>query len=76
MKNIKTRLPNFFAINQATDLVRIGRNYDGGYLISKSDIEKSIDLNIWAILASPYAFLSTSITNYQPIATAYVRLAK
>lgn len=38
---MKARLPNFFAIKQATDLVRIGRDYDGGYLVSKSDIEKS-----------------------------------
>lgn len=38
---MKARLPNFFSINQAIDLVRIGRDYDGGYLISKSDIKKS-----------------------------------
>ena len=40
-KNMKARLPNFFSIKQATDLVRIGRDNDGGYLVSKSDIEKS-----------------------------------
>lgn len=38
---MKVRLPNFFSIQQATDLVRIGRDYDGGYLVSKSDIEKT-----------------------------------
>jgi len=38
---MKVRLPNFFSIKQATDLVRIGRDYDGGYLVSKSDIEKT-----------------------------------
>jgi len=38
---MKVRLPNFFSIKQATDLVRIGRDYDGGYLVSKSDIQKT-----------------------------------
>ena len=38
---MKVRIPNFFSIKQATDLVRIGRNYDGGYLVSKSDIQKT-----------------------------------
>jgi len=38
---MKVRLPNLFSITQATDLVRIGRDYDGGYLVSKSDIEKT-----------------------------------
>ncbi len=38
---MKARLPNFFSIKQATDLIRIGRDYDGGYLVSKSDIEKT-----------------------------------
>ena len=34
-------LPSFFRFNTALDLVRIGRDFDGGYLISKNDIEKS-----------------------------------
>lgn len=38
---MKVRLPNFFSIKQATDLVRIGRDYDGGYLVAKSDIQKT-----------------------------------
>lgn len=38
---MKARLPNFFSINQATDLVRVGRDYDGGYLASMSDIQKT-----------------------------------
>ena len=38
---MKVRIPNFFSIKQATDLVRIGRDYDGGYLVSKSDIQKT-----------------------------------
>lgn len=40
-KNMKAHLPNFFLLKQATDLVRIGRDYDGGYLVSQSDIEQS-----------------------------------
>lgn len=38
---MKAHLPNFFSFKQARDLVRIGKDYDGGYLVSKSDIEKS-----------------------------------
>ena len=38
---MKEYLPNFFSVEQATDLVRIGKKYDGGYLVSQSDIEKS-----------------------------------
>ena len=38
---MKAHLPNFFSVKQARDLVRIGKKYDGGYLVSKSDIEKS-----------------------------------
>lgn len=34
-------LTNEFSFNSASDLVRIGRDYDGGYLVSKSDIDKS-----------------------------------
>lgn len=37
---------------------------------------KDIDFNIWAILPSPYALLSNSITTYQLIARSYVYLAK
>ena len=38
---MKAHLPNFFSVKQARDLVRIGKKYDGGYLVSQSDIEKS-----------------------------------
>ncbi|WP_298768700.1 hypothetical protein [uncultured Shewanella sp.] len=34
-------LPNFMKFTTALDLVRVGRDYDGGYLVSKSDIDKS-----------------------------------
>lgn len=40
-KTIKASLPSFFSFKQVEDLERIGRNYDGGYLVSKSDIEKT-----------------------------------
>lgn len=35
------RLPYDFSYKSAVDLVRIGRNNDGGYLVSQSDIEAS-----------------------------------
>ena len=35
------KIPKSFLYKSASDLVRIGRNNDGGYLVSKSDIEKS-----------------------------------
>lgn len=38
---MKARIPKFFSVKQAMDLVRIGRDYDGGYLVSKSDIDKT-----------------------------------
>ena len=45
---MKACLPNFFSIKQATDLVRIGRDYDGGYLVSKSDIQKTdVLVGLW-----------------------------
>ena len=40
-KNIKAHLPNFFLVKHTNDLVRLGRDYDGGYLVSYSDIEQS-----------------------------------
>jgi len=52
---MKVRLPNFFCIKQATDLVRIGRDYDGGYLVSQSDIEKS-DLLIGLGICDDWSF--------------------
>jgi len=38
---IQAYLPHFFAYQPASDLVRIGRDHDGGYLVSASDIEHS-----------------------------------
>ena len=41
MSFTKAKLPSFFSFRQAADLVRIGKDFDGGYLVSLSDIEKS-----------------------------------
>ena len=34
-------LPKFFSFKSAEDLTRVGKNNDGGYLISKNDMNKS-----------------------------------
>ena len=52
---MRVRLSNFFSIKQATDLVRIGKNNDGGYLVSQSDIEKS-DLLIGFGISDDWSF--------------------
>ena len=41
---MKALLPIFFHYFTGNDLIRIGRNHDGGYLLSKLDIEKSNSL--------------------------------
>ena len=38
---MKARLPSSFSFKTAVDLVRLGRNCDGGYLVSQSDIDNS-----------------------------------
>lgn len=38
---MKGILPSFLKFKSASDLVRIGRDFDGGYLISKSDLNAS-----------------------------------
>lgn len=38
---MKGILPSFLKFNTASDLIRIGRDFDGGYLISKSDLNAS-----------------------------------
>jgi len=38
---MKARLPSLFSFKSAKDLVRIGRDNDGGYLISQSDMDKT-----------------------------------
>ena len=52
---MKALLPSFFSFNQAQDLVRIGKNYDGGYLVSEKDIEKS-DLLIGLGISDDWSF--------------------
>ena len=34
-------LPSSFAFRPALDLIRIGRDYDGGYLVSRADLDRS-----------------------------------
>ena len=38
---MKCNLPAFFNFKTAKDLIRLGKNNDGGYLVSKSDVEQS-----------------------------------
>lgn len=52
---MKARLPNFFSFKSSNDLVRLGRDHDGGYLVSKSDIEKS-DLLIGLGICDDWSF--------------------
>jgi hypothetical protein len=52
---MKAILPNFFSFKSSSDLVRIGNNYDGGYLASQSDIEKS-DLLIGMGISDDWSF--------------------
>jgi hypothetical protein len=54
---MKAYLPIFFSFNQAIDLVRIGRDNDGGYLVSLSDIKKS-NLLIGLGIADDWSFES------------------
>jgi len=38
---MNVKLPQYFKYQTAKDLIRLGRNNDGGYLVSESDIESS-----------------------------------
>ncbi len=38
---MQAMLPKFFSFKSAADLVRLGRNNDGGYLVSQADIAKT-----------------------------------
>ena len=69
-KNMKARLPNFFSIRQSTDLVRIGRDYDGGYLVSKSDIEQS-DLLLGFGINDDWSFEEDFLSQKKVSVTAY-----
>ena len=60
-KFMKAYLPNFFSFNHANDLVRIGKDYDGGYLVSEKDIEKSKEVVVKN--DSPSTGISKNIKN-------------
>ncbi len=38
---LEANLPNFFTFKSADDLIRVGKKNDGGYLVSRSDINMS-----------------------------------
>ena len=38
---MKCMLPNELKFNHPVDLIRLGKNYDGGYLVSKSDVNNT-----------------------------------
>lgn len=38
---MKARLPRFFSFSTTSDLVRFGRDGDGGYLVSEKDVERA-----------------------------------
>lgn len=38
---LEANLPNFFSFKTANDLIRVGKKNDGGYLVSRSDINMS-----------------------------------
>ena len=37
----EAKLPNFFKYKTARDLIRLGHDHDGGYIVSRSDIINS-----------------------------------
>ncbi len=67
---MKARLPNYFSFSQANDLVRIGRQNDGGYLVSMSDIEKS-DLLIGLGICDDWSFENDFIRHKDVEVIAY-----
>lgn len=38
---LNAKLPRFIKLKHTSDLIRVGRNNDGGYLISKDEMIKS-----------------------------------
>jgi len=67
---MQAKLPPFFSFKSATDLVRLGGNHDGGYLISKTDLKKTevlIGLGIsddWSFEQQFFQFQDTEIFAY------------
>lgn len=69
-KIIEAYLPSFFSFNQAKDLVRVGRENDGGYLVSQSDIERS-DILISFGISDDWSFESDFNKYYNTKVIAY-----
>ena len=67
---MEARLPPFMRFKTALDLIRLGRNYDGGYLISQSDLLASdalIGLGVnddWSFESDFYACNQVPVTVY------------
>ena len=56
-------LPKFFSFKSAEDLTRVGKNNDGGYLISKNDMNKSdilISLGIFDDISFEQEFIKNN----------------
>ncbi len=69
--NIKvSTLPTFFSYKTAKDLVRVGRKNDGGYLVSKRDIEAS-DLLIGLGISDDWSFESDFVLRNKVPVLAY-----
>lgn len=62
---MQARLPKDFIYKKANDLIRIGRNFDGGYLISKNDLLKS-NLLISLGINDDWSF-EKQFTNYKNV---------
>ena len=69
-KREKAYLPSFFSFNQAKDLVRIGKQNDGGYLVSISDIKKTNILISFGI-ADDWSFESDFVKHNDIEVVAY-----
>jgi hypothetical protein len=67
---MKAILPKFFHYYTGNDLIRIGRNHDGGYLIAKVDIEKS-DLLISFGISDDWSFERDFVKNKKVPLFAY-----
>lgn len=52
---MKANLPKFFSFKSSVDLIRLGRDYDGGYLVSQADVENS-DLLIGLGICDDWSF--------------------
>jgi hypothetical protein len=67
---MKGRLPSFLQYNTAKDLVRVGRDHDGGYLVSQSDIDKS-DVLVGLGISDDWSFESDFVSMKEVEVFAY-----